>query len=457
MIIKCPECGHQVSDKAPVCPSCGVEIAGHITKCSHCGEIYLKEDIICPNCHCTEESHNEAPKVEETPKDRQTEAVKTTDYHESTTVATGQIVDFIIEETPTPQPTENIEVEKDTEPFPTPPPTAPQQVIAEEAPTTQEVVAEPLVAQPLTQDPTPTETDKEKKNNHLPLLVSVLLALLTAALFVFLYNKKSNTSNEAEAYETAMSSNDIEVMNTYLNDHSNAPIAHLRAVKAQVQKLKQENADWEEVLKANNITTYESYLAGHPKTVHKAEIVKRIDELAWAEATRLDNEASYLGYKEKYPNGVHNKEADEKLKVLLDNTSSPDEQRVAESLVRDFLRGINTKSTEKIAAVVATQFSFLGASGATTKDVATYMRERLYQADVKSVNWHLGSTTAATTDKMDDGSVMQTIKIPAQLVIEREGGKSSKRFAIQAKVQDKRIVSINWVQQAAPAKPTETE
>ena len=25
-IIKCPECGHQISDKAPVCPSCGVEM-----------------------------------------------------------------------------------------------------------------------------------------------------------------------------------------------------------------------------------------------------------------------------------------------------------------------------------------------------------------------------------------------------------------------------------------------
>ena len=28
MLIKCPECGHQVSDKAPVCPNCGIEIAG---------------------------------------------------------------------------------------------------------------------------------------------------------------------------------------------------------------------------------------------------------------------------------------------------------------------------------------------------------------------------------------------------------------------------------------------
>lgn len=50
-IIKCPECGHQISDKAPVCPECGVEIAGKIIKCPYCGEIYFKSDTACPHCH----------------------------------------------------------------------------------------------------------------------------------------------------------------------------------------------------------------------------------------------------------------------------------------------------------------------------------------------------------------------------------------------------------------------
>ena len=51
MIIKCPECGHQISDKAPTCPSCGVEIAGHITRCPQCGDVFLTDQPVCPNCH----------------------------------------------------------------------------------------------------------------------------------------------------------------------------------------------------------------------------------------------------------------------------------------------------------------------------------------------------------------------------------------------------------------------
>jgi len=53
MIIKCPECGHQVSDRARVCPSCGIDIAGKVTRCPDCGEFIFKDDRECPNCHCS--------------------------------------------------------------------------------------------------------------------------------------------------------------------------------------------------------------------------------------------------------------------------------------------------------------------------------------------------------------------------------------------------------------------
>ena len=53
MIIKCPECGHQVSDRARTCPSCGIDIAGKVTRCPDCGEYIFKDDLACPNCHCS--------------------------------------------------------------------------------------------------------------------------------------------------------------------------------------------------------------------------------------------------------------------------------------------------------------------------------------------------------------------------------------------------------------------
>ena len=72
-IIKCPECGHQISDKAPTCPSCGIEIAGKVVTCSKCGTTYMKAQDNCPNCS---KSNNgkpakaEATVIEETPAPR---------------------------------------------------------------------------------------------------------------------------------------------------------------------------------------------------------------------------------------------------------------------------------------------------------------------------------------------------------------------------------------------------
>mgnify|MGYP004625094411 FL=1 len=50
-IIKCPECGHQISDKASICPVCGVKIENNLIKCPHCGNVYLKDQPTCPVCH----------------------------------------------------------------------------------------------------------------------------------------------------------------------------------------------------------------------------------------------------------------------------------------------------------------------------------------------------------------------------------------------------------------------
>lgn len=52
-MIKCPECGHQVSEHAPVCPSCGIEIAGHIVRCPQCGVVCSTDSAVCSECGAT--------------------------------------------------------------------------------------------------------------------------------------------------------------------------------------------------------------------------------------------------------------------------------------------------------------------------------------------------------------------------------------------------------------------
>ena len=50
-LIKCKECGFEVSDKAFSCPNCGSPIEKEIV-CSECGEKLGPNDKVCPKCGC---------------------------------------------------------------------------------------------------------------------------------------------------------------------------------------------------------------------------------------------------------------------------------------------------------------------------------------------------------------------------------------------------------------------
>lgn len=60
-IIKCPECGHQVSDQAKTCPSCGIEISGKVMRCPECGDVVFNNQEMCPNCHHSLHMSNTTP------------------------------------------------------------------------------------------------------------------------------------------------------------------------------------------------------------------------------------------------------------------------------------------------------------------------------------------------------------------------------------------------------------
>lgn len=419
MIIKCPECGHQVSDKAPICPSCGVEIAGHLIKCSYCGKIYLKEDAVCPNCHhsaSTDNSVNEDDVKTEPVKD---DSQNNGDYSEAETSSVELVVSA-----------ESIEEEPRLDGTPT------QDTLTIESPSSDaEVSTDDMIVKP-----------ESKNNNHTPLFVSLLIALVICAVLLFFY-KRGNDNHEAEEYKIALKSNNRQVMEQYLEDYPNAPLIHINSINNLLKQTQQNNDEWGRIIQQNTIASYKAYLETHPNTSYKNEILKRVEELYWNEVVNQNTEAAYLGYREKYPKGIHVKEADEKLKIMLDNTSTPSEEKVAVSAVRQFLQGLNSKSTSKIEGVTASSFNFLGAGGATIADVSKYMREKLYQADVKEITWQLGTVLNATTDKLDDGTTVQKITIPARLEIVREGGKGSNKYTIKAQIENGKITAINWILQ----------
>ena len=461
MIIKCPECGHQVSDKAPVCPSCGVEIAGHIIKCSHCGELYLKEESSCPNCHHTEHhvessvtaaEHHTSEAANES-KVQEPVVLMSVDKGEATG---NDDVIIPVEETEEHE-TDNYD-DKTQDTF-NEPKTEEEAVDADfimDDNADKEVIAN---AEAIAED---EEESTPDRNNHLSLAVSLLIAAITAAVLLFLYNQgvgANKANNEQEAFAQAMSSSEPTVLKNYLKENPSASKAHRDSISARLkvlttttQNMQQSDNDLSVALTSNSKEVLQQFIAKYPDSKHRGELEAKIDEIDWAGAVAKNNENAYLGYKAQHPNGIHSKEADEKLKNILTPEMAEEsavakvtdgERAKAVAAVRQLLQGINSKSTDKISGAVAPSLNFLGSGGATVKDIRRYMTDRLYQADVKTINWHLGSP-AEVTKKSDEAGADIRLKIPATLDIDRKGGKSKRSYVISATIKNGRITHINW-------------
>lgn len=461
MIIKCPECGHQVSDKAPVCPSCGVEIAGHIIKCSHCGELYLKEESSCPNCHHTEHHVESSVTAAEHHTSEATNDSKVQEPVVLMSVDKGEATgndDVIIpvEET---EEHETDNYDDKTQDTINEPNTEEEAVDADfimDDNADEEVIAN---AEAIAED---EEKSTPDKNNHLSLAVSLLIAAITAAVLLFLYNQgvgASKANNEQEAFAQAMSSSEPTVLKNYLKENPSASKAHRDSISARLkvlttttQNIQQSDNDLSVALTSNSKEVLQQFIAKYPDSKHRGELEAKIDEIDWAGAVAKNDENAYLGYKAQHPNGIHSKEADEKLKNILTPEMAEEsavakvtdgERAKAVAAVRQLLQGINSKSTDKISGAVAPSLNFLGSGGATVKDIRRYMIDRLYQADVKTINWHLGSP-AEVTKKSNEAGADIHLKIPATLDIDRKGGKSKRSYVISATIKNGKITHINW-------------
>ena len=58
-LIKCEECGHEISDRAASCPKCGCPVVKEV-ECTECGHLLDPNDKICHKCGCPVELNIES-------------------------------------------------------------------------------------------------------------------------------------------------------------------------------------------------------------------------------------------------------------------------------------------------------------------------------------------------------------------------------------------------------------
>lgn len=405
-IIKCPECGHQISDKAPTCPSCGVEIKGKIIKCSHCGEVYLYDQEMCPNCHhanfgpipvVNSNPYENVQKEQQNPR-RLTEDLFDNEYDEQ---------DDSNEEAATPVANDN-----------------------EDGNDGGNKKKKP---------------SKKKKNNYSAFIVAFVLALIVLAVSGYFYNK-TKTEQEIESFEYAMSSKEPMVLQSYLDQHPDAPKDHRDSILARIKFLQEIDKDWTDAIASGSKTVLLDYLEKNPKSLHKNDVLKMVDSIDWEVAVKENSVEAYENYQKEHPQGIHYGASEEAIRNMKSTTLLPEEKQMVNNLIRRFFQSINDKDEKKIQSTVNDHMSnFLGKPNSTRDDVTAFIR-RVWKAELSKIIWHVLGDYKITKSTIAENKYQYNVEVTATKRVERKDKKSvpEARYRMNAKVNsDTTIVALD--------------
>ena len=402
-IIKCPECGRQISDKAPTCPNCGVEIAGKIIKCPHCGEIYFSSQEMCPNCH---EIASAGPAAPVTPA---------------------------------------ASVNPPTPPTPPTPPVPP-------------VRQTPMAAgnggngnngngRNGNNPENEAQQKAKKKNARSILIISLVFSVLVCGILYYFYDN-ANRNKEKEAYEYAMQSSDPMVLQSYLDTYKDAEEAHRDSIMAHLEMLKSIDQDWTNALVSGSKQALEDYLQKYPNSPHKQEAWNKIDSIDWNVAKAADNVQAYQAYLDAHADGAHIEEAENAMKKAKSRDLQPEEKQMVSGLFRQFFQSINSHNADGLSATCEDILSsLLGKTSATKADVVTFM-DKLYKDNVANMNWHINNDYQIKKREVGEEDYEYQVQFSAVQNLDlTDGSKKQNNFKINAVVSPAgKVSSFNMTQ-----------
>lgn len=480
-MIKCPECGHVISDRAPSCPSCGAKIENEVVKCPVCGEAYFKEQAECPHCHHrtanastmeNEHPNNVVPPAPQSPSagvaDTNVPQQLSNNAYVQPTVTpvaaqqqqnvygssqgmqsqASQPVNNAYQGQPVQptqqqggyqaQPAQPTQQQSGYQAQPAQPTNGPQSQFGNPQ--------QPQYGQVPPQTPPPGTQQPQNKNILTIALISVVALLFIGLGAYFFFGSSGN--KEQQAYEYALNSNDPAVLESYLNNYRDADPMHRDKISQQLAQLKQSELDWTNTMVSGSKTALADFLSKYPNSTHKAEAERKIDSLDWLVAKKANTAEAYNLYVTEHPNGVYIDEANNNLNVAKTKNITPKEKEMLALVFRSVFRSINDRDDEGLTSNFSDFLSsFLGKSNASKSDVIAFLN-KIYKDDITAMEWRANNDMKITKREIGIDEYEYSVDFSAKQKIEREDEdqETEANYRIKAKVNpDGKITELNMV------------
>ena len=454
-VIKCPECGHQTSEKAAICPSCGVEIAGKIVRCTNCGEVFFKEDGLCPHCYRPYQFHQDAmPDEDTTPAADTPDETPIDNDIPAADEGTSPTLPLYVKPSTTVTSTEVTtqepsDVDGDEKPEDTAEEEGSEETVVEDINEKEEdddeerfIDTDAEQLERPTQELDPEEENKRKSpKRYIPFIVSMAIAVLIAAVCLYFYND-SKSIRELQAFNSAMDNGDVDQLNSFLRDFTDASDAHKQRVKDEIARLNKQEQDLSLVKVTRDKAQLLQFLKDYPDSPMKKDILATIDTLDWEDATKTNTKAAYEKYIAEHAQGIFIKEAKDKIAVK-EVTATEEDINMARSLFREFFLSVNGNDATRLTNTLSGEMaSFMGTQKPGSGDVVSWMK-RQHGENVSSVIWKLNHDYKINK-REQNGAQSYSIDFTAkQTIVQKDGRSSSENYRISSDVNERgKILSM---------------
>ena len=290
-------------------------------------------------------------------------------------------------------------------------------------------------------------SQKNKNPQKIIILSSFIIALLICATFLYIYSN-AQKKNEKEAYELAMNSKEIGILEDYLNTYSkDAPQEHIDSINAHLSILLSTDKEWTNALIQNSKEGFEEYLSKYENPKHKNEALQKIDSLDFVAVSQKNTIEAYNTYISDHYDGNYINEANEKIRILKTKEVQQDEYQMVAGTIKTFFRGISERNENKVQETISPNISsFLNKTDFNRSDIALFM-SKLYKDNVESIYWSIDNNLKIKKKEIGlEEYEYTTIFNVAQDVKLKDGQSEANKYRVQTRIDPTgKIVEFNMI------------
>lgn len=168
-----------------------------------------------------------------------------------------------------------------------------------------------------------------KNKSYAGLIYTFLALIIVLVLGGIFYFKYLQHQHEEDKFETAMHSNDVGVLQDYIDLNPDAPESKINAVKKRLEVLKIVEDEWYDAAETQSRPALQSFIRKHPDSQFAESARIMIDSIDWQTAKRQNTEMSYKTYMEHHRDGQYYYDAETAIDNLAAQRQAEEERQRA--------------------------------------------------------------------------------------------------------------------------------